>query len=208
MKHWAPLLHIYQPPTQEIDVLKKINQECYLPLLSMIERHPKIKLTLNINGCLIDLLNDYGFSETIEILVKLVDQGIVEIVGTAKFHPLLPLIQEKEIVRQINLNEKTNKATFGDNWTHGGFFPPELAISDNVLKLIAYEGYQWVLAAGIACDEEWPIDVIYQTQTNLSIFFRDDIISNEISFNKIKAEEFIEKLKTNYEKDDYYIMTA
>lgn len=208
MIYWAPLLHIYQPPTQEIDVLKRIDEECYKPLFKMLARNPEIKITLNINGVLLDLLNDFGLNDTIKMLVDLVNKGIVEIVGTAKYHPLLPLIQEKEVIRQIQLNEETNKKYFGDKWQHGGFFPPELAISDNVLKIIAYEGYQWVIAAGIACPDSWPYDKINSTEDNLLVFYRDDIVSNEISFNKITAEQFIERIKEMYETESYYIITA
>jgi alpha-amylase/alpha-mannosidase (GH57 family) len=208
MIYWAPLLHIYQPPTQEIDVLKRIDEECYKPLFKMLARNPEIKITLNINGVLLDLLNDFGLNDTIKMLVDLVNKGIVEIVGTAKYHPLLPLIQEKEVIRQIQLNEETNKKYFGDKWQHGGFFPPELAISDNVLKIIAYEGYQWVIASGIACPDSWPYDKINSTEDNLLVFYRDDIVSNEISFNKITAEQFIERIKEMYETESDYIITA
>ncbi len=54
--YWAPFLHAYQPPWQDIKVLKQIYEECYMPLLSMLERHENVKLTLNIQGCLLDQL--------------------------------------------------------------------------------------------------------------------------------------------------------
>ena len=36
--YWAPLLHIYQPPTQDIKILRVINKECYKPLFSILEQ--------------------------------------------------------------------------------------------------------------------------------------------------------------------------
>ncbi|MCP4761994.1 MAG: hypothetical protein GY870_09435 [archaeon] len=211
MKYWAPLLHIYQPPTQDVEVLRRIDEECYKPMFEMLKRNDFTRITLNINGVLIDLLNEYGLQDTVEMLIKLVDKGIVEIVGTAKYHPLLPLIQEKEIVRQIELNEDTNKEIFGKTkqWLKKGFFPPEMAISGKVLEKIKQKGYDWVIASGAACSAEWPFDKIYKTKSNLKVVFRDDVISNEISFEKIGPKQFIEKIINMYDKkSDSYIVTA
>jgi predicted glycosyl hydrolase (DUF1957 family) len=212
LKYWAPLLHIYQPPTQEVEVLKRINEECYKPLFTMLKRNNYARISLNINGILIDLLEEYGLHETIEMLKDLVYNGIVEIVGTAKFHPLLPLIPEKEMIHQIDLNEELNEKVFGKKWVKRGFFPPEMAISEDVLKVIANKGYHWVILSGIACPEEWPTKKIYKTKNGLRVFFRDDVISNEISFQTINADQFIKKVKTLYEsngsEEDYYFITA
>ena len=49
---WAPLLHIYQPPTQFAEVLKRITEESYIPLVEFLTRNPQAKLTLNIPGSL------------------------------------------------------------------------------------------------------------------------------------------------------------
>ena len=203
---WAPLLHLYQPPTQSIDILKRINKECYIPLLQMIERNPEIKITLNISGVLIDLLIEFGLEETVKKLTDLVEKGVIEIVGTAKYHALLPLIQEKEIRRQIELNEQTNKIF--KNWQKKGFFPPEMAISQTVLKIIKSQGYEWVITSGIACSNSWPYDKVFKTDYDLIVYHRDDIISNEIAFNKISATKFIEKAKKLYDSKEFYIITA
>lgn len=207
MIYWAPLLHCYQPPTQSIDVLKRINKECYVPLFQMLERNPDIKITLNISGVLIDLLMEYGLGETVKKLTDLVEKGVIEIIGTAKYHALLPLIQEKEIRRQIELNEQTNTKFF-KNWEKKGFFPPEMAISEKVLKNIKSLGYEWVIASGIACSNSWPYDKIFKTDYDLIVFHRDDIISNEIAFNKISAVKFIEKAKKLYDLKEFYLITA
>ena len=83
-------LHMYQPPTQDLNILKKIDRECYKPLFNVLEYHDNAKLNLNINGVLIDLLREFDLSDTIDLLKKLVSEGKIEIVGTAKFHPILP----------------------------------------------------------------------------------------------------------------------
>ncbi|TFG01036.1 MAG: hypothetical protein EU540_04480 [Promethearchaeota archaeon] len=217
--YWAPLLHIYQPPTQEIEILKKIDKECYKPLFSMIDEHDNSKFTLNINGILIELLYEFGLGDTMELLRNLVSENKVEIVGTAKYHPILPLIPKKEVYHQIGMNEEINRKEFGNIWQRNGFFPPELAISLNVTHIIRELGYKWVIMSGIACPENWPYDKIYCSPNGLQLFFRDDIISNKISFKKIKVKEFLISIKEIFlpkkdskieksEEIDRYLVTA
>ncbi len=215
---WAPLLHIYQPPTQDINVLKRVDKESYKPLFSLLEEYDDVKLSLNINGVLIELLYQYGLSDTMDLLKNLVSDSKIEVVGTAKYHPILPLIPKKEVKHQIHINEEINRKEFG-RWEGKGFFPPELAISETVVKIIRQLGYKWVLMSGIACPIEWPYDKIYTSPDGLQLFFRDDILSNKISFKNITAKVFVKEIKeifqkknndksSSYSEIDRYIVTA
>jgi alpha-amylase/alpha-mannosidase (GH57 family) len=211
--YFAVLLHIYQPPTQDIEILKRINEECYKPLFKMIDETDNAKVTLNINGVLIDLLYEYGLEETMDLIKSLVSESKIEIIGTAKYHPILPLIPEKEIHRQIILNEEINRREFGKNWERKGFFPPELAVSPKVAKIVKEMGYEWIAMSGVSCPNHWPYDRIYQTPHDLKLFFRDDILSNKIAFKKINAQDFIKQLRTlhknkddNFQNDTYIIV--
>ena len=200
--YWAPLLHAYQPPTQDINILRKIDKECYKPLFSMLEEHDNVKICLNINGILIELLREFNLGDTVEQVQNLVADQKLEILGTAKFHPILPLIPEKEAQRQILLNEDINRKEF-KNWDKNGFFPPELSISSKVAKFIQQSGYKWVIMSGLACPIEWPYEHIYSSPNGLKLFFRDDILSNKVAFNDITAKEFVEKLNITFnEKND------
>jgi len=195
--YWAPLLHAYQPPTQDLSVLRKIDKECYKPLFSMLEEHDNVKICLNINGILIELLREFGLDDTIEQVQNLVVDQKLEILGTAKYHPILPLIPEKEAQRQILLNEEINRKEF-NKWEKNGFFPPELSISSKVAKFIQQSGYKWVIMSGLACPLEWPYDFIYSSPNGLKLFFRDDILSNKVAFNDITAKDFVDKLKATF----------
>lgn len=216
--YWAPLLHIYQPPTQDLNVLKKINKECYKPLFSILEDYENIKICLNINGILIELLYEYDLSGTMDQLKNLVSENKIEIVGTAKYHPILPLIPKKEARHQIQLNEELNRREFG-RWKRIGFFPPEMAISGGAAKYIRQLGYKWVIMSGIACPIDWPYDQIYCSPNGLQLFFRDDILSNKISFKDTSAKIFVKSLQEIFQPKnklmvkstkeiDKYIITA
>ncbi len=192
-KYWANLLHIYQPPTQSKEILERINNTCYLPLFKVLDRHDQIKTTLNISGVLLDLLEQWNHQETIQLIRKLVFKGNIEIVGTAKYHPLLPIIPAKEVSRQIRLNIETNVNHFGKDGI--GFFSPELAIEENVLDIISNFGYKWAIVSGVASEPgRWITNKIQRTPNGLAIFYRDDIISNKIAFNEITAEDFVNEI--------------
>ena len=211
--YFAPLIHIYQPPTQDIQVLKRINEECYKPLFSLIKGYEHAKSCLNINGILIEMLYEYDLGDTIELIKDLVAENKIEVVGTAKFHPILPLIPRKEAHHQIQMNEEVNFKIFG-RWERKGFFPPELSINSKVAKFLRDLGYKWVILSGIACPEEWPYDKIFTSPNGLLLYFRDDMLSNKISFKHISAKEFVKDLKTMHKDlkqknaNDTYIITA
>ncbi|PIZ56907.1 hypothetical protein COY23_02210 [bacterium (Candidatus Torokbacteria) CG_4_10_14_0_2_um_filter_35_8] len=143
--NWILFLHIYQPPYQEEKFLRKATEESYKVVLDILKGHPKSKVTLNISGSLIDLLEDFGYQEVLYGFKELIEKGQVELVGTAKYHPILPLIPEKEVIRQIKLQEKTLEKYFGDSFKRQGFFIPELAYSKKVAKVIKELGYRWII---------------------------------------------------------------
>ncbi|MFX1308169.1 MAG: hypothetical protein ACFE9M_12310 [Promethearchaeota archaeon] len=216
--YWAPLFHIYQPPTQDMNVLRTIDKECYKPLFCLLEEYENAKFCLNINGILIELLYKFGLSDTMDLLKNLVSENKIEIVGTAKFHPILPLIPKKEVQLQIQMNEELNRREFG-RWERKGFFPPEMAISGGVAKYIRQLGYKWVIMSGIACPVDWPYDQIFCSPNGLQLFFRDDILSNKISFKAISAKEFVKAIEEIFQPEsilkrkspkesDKYIITA
>jgi alpha-amylase/alpha-mannosidase (GH57 family) len=209
--YWAPLLHIYQPPTQDPNVLRDIDEECYKPLFSLLQDFDNVKFSLNINGILIELFHEFGLSDTMELLKNIVSENKIEIVGTAKFHPILPLIPKKEALIQVQMNEELNRKEFG-RWERRGFFPPELAISGGIAKFVRHMGYKWVIMSGIACPVDWPYDKIFTSPNGLQLFFRDDILSNKIAFKNISAKNFIKDVKSvhkNHEKNNpTYIITA
>lgn len=212
MIYWAQLLHFYQPPTQVPSVLRKICDESYRPLLRVFEEYPNARVTVNLNGVLTDMLVDCGHTDVIDGLRSLAKKGQLELTGTGKYHPILPLIPEEEVKRQIDLNTQTNRRVFGDAYAPRGFFPPEMCYGDDILRPIIDSGYRWIILSGIACPADWPTDVILRVQSegqNLMIFFRDDVLSNRISFQALAAKEFIAHLEEwRGERESIYVVTA
>jgi alpha-amylase/alpha-mannosidase (GH57 family) len=212
MIYWAQLLHFYQPPTQVPSILRKICDESYRPLLHVFEEYPKARATINFNGVLSDMLMDCGHGDVIDGLRRLAEKGQLEFTGTGKYHPILPLIPKDEVKRQIDLNTQTNRRSFGKAYAPRGFFPPEMCYSGDILQPVIKSGYRWIILSGIACPAEWPVDIVYSAQCEgqeIAVFFRDDVLSNKISFQKLGAKKFIAHLaEWRGERENIYVVTA
>jgi len=209
--YWAPLLHFYQPPLQLYEVLAKVVSESYRPLLDVLEEHPHAKLTVNINAVLTELLWEHSFGDVIDRLKALAQREQIEFTGSAKYHAILPLIPQYEMRRQIRRNHLTNRHFFGDLYDPQGFFPPEMCYSPQVLEPVVDGGHRWIILSGVACPAGWPMNVIHQATLDgdaLPVLFRDDILSNKISFQGIDGPGFVEhlrQLKAPAGKDRYVV---
>ncbi|MFA4992207.1 MAG: hypothetical protein WC569_06475 [Candidatus Omnitrophota bacterium] len=212
MIYWAPFLHFYQPPTQYKPVLDRIAKESYAPLLKVFKAHPESRITINISGVLTEMLSDYGYKSILSNMGELAEKGQLEFVESAKYHAILPLIPPKEAIRQIELNNKTNSYYFKSSYKPRGFFLPEMCYSDAAASIVSKKGYEWVIVSGVSCPDGWPLDVIYNAGPKaggIKVFFRDDIISNRISFRSVDPKGFVHALKDlAKDREDIYVVTA
>ena len=207
--YFSLLFHIYQPPIQIAPVIKQISNECYRPLIRSLKTYPNAKITLNINATLTEQLDDYGLNDIITGLSLLAYNGQIEFTGSSKYHALLPLTPPAEIKRQIKLNEDTNRHYFGKAYEPKGFFPPEMAVSPEIFPIIKEAGYEWVAMSGIGNPHQiFPTTTFHQTKEGLAIVFRDDKISNNISFGNTAVSEFLNQLRYRNTSEDYYVIIA
>jgi len=212
MIYWAPLLHFYQPTTQLHWVLDKVCNESYRPLIKIFRDIPSSKVTVNINGALTELLWEHGERDIIAGLAGLAENGQLEFTGSGKYHPMLPLIPQREVRRQITENYEINRHIIKKVFSTKGFFSPEMGYSREIVEPVIQAGHQWLLLSGVACPVAWPIDVIHEVSLNgkkLAVFFRDDILSNKISFHGIDARGFLDHLaRQRRHRKDTYVITA
>lgn len=211
--YWINFLHIYQPPTQKPYWINRITEESYRKLFNLLLLNPEAKITMNINGILLELFEKHGHNDVIEMINQLLSRGQLELTGSAKYHPLLPFLPKEEIVRQIKLNEETFRHYFGEKVQLKGFFPPEMGFSPELAKIIAGLGYEWVIVDELSfprdCGQK-KHDQIYQIAglKNFSIFFRERwlswiILSGQIGTGNLLIKGMGERLKRNE-----YLLTA
>ena len=142
---WINFLHFYQPVNTDTHNILEANEKSYKRILRALEENKNIKFTFNVAGCLIKRWEEMGEYELIERLFSLVKRGKLELTGTAMYHPILPLIPEEEIIRQVKENEEILKKYLGCDYKPRGFFLPEMAYSPSVAKIIIELGYEWII---------------------------------------------------------------
>lgn len=194
---WVNLLHFYQPPAADNETIIEAAEKSYKKIISILKRNPNLKFTLNLTGCLLEKLEKLGLNNLIADLKLLNDKKQIELTGTAAFHPILPLLPEEEIKKNIEANQIILKKKFGKNFLVRGFFPPELASNQKTAKIIASLGYRWIILDEISAFgklNKLDYNKLYlEKNTELKIFFR----SRELSRTYV-PETIFNLLNQNY----------
>ncbi|NHJ47607.1 MAG: hypothetical protein FK733_07455 [Asgard group archaeon] len=209
--HLSLVLHIYQPPIQTSAILKQIIKESYAPLFKLLLKNPDAKMTFNINGSLLELLDLHQEQELLTFIRTLLVRKQIDLLGSSCYHAILPLIPEEEIVRQIDLNEEFHKKIFMDSALDSrGFWLPEMAYDYRIIEPLKSKNYSWTVLSSVAVpDKELPKDYIPVTNNGFITYFRNDLLSNFISFKNPSVKKFysemIKSVKSD-EKDTYVIL--
>ncbi len=159
---WVNFLHLYQPPTQTKEVVDKIVHECYALIPELLKKHPKMRLTINFSGSLLELLDKHGHKDLIETYRKFVKEGRVELVGSAMYHPLMPLVSPEMMKRQIKRNNAVLKGYFGDAYVPRGFYFPEMAYSRAAGEVVKELGFEWTILDEIHSSVPVEPDITYK----------------------------------------------
>jgi len=211
--YWANFLHIYQPANQMPDILKRIVNESYRPILKSLKGNPHAKITLNINAVLTELLFKKGYIDIIDDLRLLGSKGQIEFTSSAKYHAFLPLLPEKQIIRQIELNDKTNTKYLGSVYNPNGFFPPEMGYSPSVSKIVSQLGFKWIIIDEIAFNghiDQLDFQQLYEIKNtnHLKAFFRERRTSNLIMSAVVRDHQDLLNYFNKDQKHFKYLITA
>ncbi len=208
--YWANFLHFYQPAEQQPDILEAVAVQSYRPILRGIKKHKKVRLTLNINGALLELFDKHQYQDLIDMTRELVKEGRLELTASAKFHALLPFLEEKEIIRQIETNNETLHFYFNHDYRPIGFFPPEMAYDERLPKIVESLGFKWIILDEIAkSGKTQTVDYrkLYKIKgTNLITFFRERRSSNLIMSAIVRSYDSLkEAMREDFASDRYLI---
>lgn len=202
MLKWVNILHLHQPPHQDESVLRTITEESYSLILSLLNKYPNLKLSINISGSLIELLQEHGLQHILEGLHSYAKEGRIELLATPMYHPILPLIPQEEMRRQIDLFLDLFAKTFPGVPQPKGFFLPEMAYSKAAAEVIVEKGFSWIVL-----DELHAPRVVTPTtryivkDLPLTVLFRNRRISRH--FPPEAIFEFLQ-----FEKSDTALITA
>lgn len=144
--NWISILHFYQPPFQEMDIVQKVTEECYLPVTRVLLDRPGAKAVVNINGCLLELLDTFQEGKkVIENLRSLISTEQIEVTGTGKYHPIFPLVNTKELKIQVLRQEMSLQSFFAMQQMPTILFLPELAYLPEQTLIFEDLGYRWII---------------------------------------------------------------
>lgn len=210
--HWANFLHFYQPIDQQPDILEAVIVQSYRPLLQGFRARPRVRLTININGSLLELFDRYGYQDLIDTLRFLGKEGRVEFTATPKYHAILPFLSREEAARQIKAHNETCAFFLGNAYRPQGFFPTEMAWSEELIPLIVEFGFRWVILDEIACHRgEGTVDYakLYRIHgTELLAFFRERRLSNLIMSAVVRSRESLLAALGDESGRSRYFLTA
>jgi predicted glycosyl hydrolase (DUF1957 family) len=177
---WINFLHLYQPVNIDAYAIKEAADLSYRRIVRALEKNPRSKFTLNVTGCLLVRLDELGYGALIGKMADLIVQGRVELTGTAAYHPLLPLLPENEVKKQVRENEEIIRKYFGD-YRPRGFYLPEMAYGPEAAKIIRGLGYEWIILDEISATgslDETDTGLVYEdSRSGLAVVFRSRRLS-------------------------------
>ena len=200
-------LHFYQPYNQQEDILDRIVNESYRPLVQGLQERPEVKLVINASGVLIKLLVDKGYDDVVKGFSNLLDRGNTEFTASAMYHAFLPLLPKDEVLRQIDVDMEISKKYLSPKFDPIGFFSPEMAINSYIADVISEYGFKWVPAAQVAYGNEviTPDKLFKIKGTKLHVFFRNKRVSTlMLSALSRTPKDFIEDTADIHSPDTYW----
>jgi hypothetical protein len=156
--HHALVLNLHQPPGNLETLLAKNEWEAR-EILFALDRIPRslwpyeevARVHLSLSGTLLETLSSPGFQERVYGIVKcgdllwhLQNQKIIQVLGTAYYHPVLPLIPPADWEQQLTRWLGIGRHLF---WrpSFAGFWPPEMGFCQELIPLLKRLGYRYVL---------------------------------------------------------------
>jgi len=205
---WANFLHIYQPTDQSDEILERVVNECYRPLFKGFLNIKNLKINLNINAGLTELLVKKGYQDVVGAIYALAKTKRLEFTESAKYHSLLPFLTKEEIIRQIKENNKTNRRYFKEAYNPKCFFPPEMAYSSKAGKIISSLGFPLIMIDEISYQggkTAAPKDrLFYLGSSKTATVFRERSVSNCIMSALVRSrKEFYEILGKKIDEKIY-----
>lgn len=197
---WVPLFHLYQPPHWDPVIIEKVARESYRKLCGILRASPQLKCTINVTGSLTEQLEHLGFVDILHDLRESARRGQVEFLASAMYHPILPLLPDHEICRQIELNATVNRRVFGKVYRPRGFWLPELAYSDRVARILRTKGFHYIVLDPVIYDGALPFAKRLMIQeVGIDAVFRNRAVSDAFFDPHLETpEDFLQWIREHH----------
>ncbi|MFH1238465.1 MAG: glycoside hydrolase family 57 protein [archaeon] len=175
-----------QSNINNIYVLKKVSEKCYLPanslLLTLLNRYPEFKISFSFSGVFLEQIEKYA-PEVLKSFQELVKTGRVEILEETYHHSLSFLYSREEFREQIRLHKKIVQRLFGQ--TPKVFRNTELIYNNDLAAEIESLGYKGILAEGADFILGWKSPNFLYSPTNtkkIKLLLKNYRLSDDIAF--------------------------
>jgi alpha-amylase len=142
--------HFYENYDQNVAILNKVADKCYLPtnakIMELMKRHKgRFKVSYSISGVALEQFELYR-PDVIKSFQDLVSTGNAELLAETYHHSLSFLFSKEEFDRQVELHGKKVKELFGIKPVV--FRNTELIFSNDLAVHVASMGYKAMLCEG------------------------------------------------------------
>ncbi len=160
------VFHNHQPVGQFDYVSEHSTNVSYMPLIELLERHPRVNVGMHFTGALLDWLKVHH-PELIERLRILVAQGQVEILTGGYYEPVLVALPDEDKIGQIQKLTEAVKETFG--YDAKGMWLAERVWEPHLPRPIQQAGVKYVIVddthfEGVGFDKEKELFGYYVTE--------------------------------------------
>jgi alpha-amylase/alpha-mannosidase (GH57 family) len=156
--HHALVLNLHQPPGNLEHLLSDQTWEAQ-EILYAYDRIPRFlwgyedvaRVHLSLSGTLLETLSNpdfqsrvYGIVDCGSLIWHLQNERVIDILGTGYYHPVFPLIPEKDRPEHLARWQGIAKHLFWRS-SFQGFWPPEMGFSMELIPLLRQFGYRFVI---------------------------------------------------------------
>lgn len=195
-------IHNHQPVGNFEGVFKEAFERCYLPFIQILEKHPKIRLTLHYTGPLWEWI-EFNAPDFFERINNLVNKNQIELLTGGFYEPILPMIPETDAIGQIRMHTRFIKERFGCNST--GLWLAERVWDPSLPKILSASDIRYTILdeshftyAGLKHKDIYGYYLTERENFSTAIFPIDKTLRYYIPFKL--PEETIEYLKKTAEE--------
>ncbi len=135
-------VHNHQPVGNFPFVFEEAYQKAYLPFLTVLEKHPRIKITFHYSGVLIKWIEENHFS-FLEKMKKLIETGQVELMSGGFYEPVLSIIPDRDKLGQIKMLTEYIEKKF--DYSPKGIWLAERIWEPHLPKVICEAGLEYTV---------------------------------------------------------------
>lgn len=190
-------IHNHQPVGNFDGVFRQTYKDCYLPFINVLEKFPKVRISLHYTGPLLEWIEE-NHPEYFDKLRKLLDRKQIEFMGGGFYEPLLPIIPKRDAIGQIKMMQDYIKDKFGT--APNGMWLAERVWEPGLPSLIAEAGLKYVTIddthfyyAGFKANDMFGYYITEDQGKSVAVFPIDKELRYRVPFRL--AEETIEYLK-------------